>query len=200
MYNDFSTSIYFNQYVILSQKYKIITPIISKNACSSLKLISIQLECLKNKLKFSRLDTSYWHCNNGKIFNLNKYKDFKKVAVIRDPIQRIISAYNTIGRNIDFNLYIKNVIDTFKKYELYNIDRHITSQFIQYDYQNVDLFIPIKKLNKYLNTIDIENIIINKSNFNNLIIPEENRIELLELLKNDYKIYNSILNSNKCFN
>ena len=199
MYIDNLTSRYFNQYVILSQKYKVITPIISKNACSSLKLISTELQKLKNKLEFSNLGVSIWTCSKGKVFDLNKYKDFKKVAVIRDPLQRIISAYNTIGRNIDFNLYIKNVINTFKNNELTNINRHITSQFIQYDYKNIDLFIPIEKLNKYLNTLDIKDIIVNKSTFTNLTIQEQDKMQLLELLKDDYKIYNDILKSNKCF-
>lgn len=58
------------------------------------------------------------------------------------------------------------------------------------------MFIPIEYLDEYLHliNIDIERVNISKSPFK---INDE---RLLNLLDNDFKIYNDILKGNKCFN
>ena len=92
-----------------------------------------------NRRFFSRLEKEYafkglgdfWSDNKRNfIINPKEYKDFKKVAVIRHPVDRIISAYTTIGRNKRFYDYCDDVIDTLKNVEPKYIDRHITSQFL----------------------------------------------------------------------
>ena len=70
--------------------------------------------------------------------------------------------------------------------------------FFFYDYKDIDLFIPIEKLNDYLKSIDIQKLEVNKSNVVRFI-NEETKNKLLEALKEDYKIYNDILKSDKCF-
>lgn len=60
------------------------------------------------------------------------------------------------------------------------------------------MFIPIEKLNDYLKSIDIQKLEVNKSNVVRFI-NEETKNKLLEVLKEDYKIYNDILKSDKCF-
>lgn len=197
MFTDKLTPIYYDLWIILSKEHKVITPIISKNACSSLVLISLKRKDLEKKYAFKGLG-DFWSDNKRDfIINPKEYKDFKKVAVIRDPIDRIISAYTTIGKNKKFYDYLDDVIDTLKNVEPKYIDRHITNQFLFYDYKDVDLFVPIEKLNDYLKSIDIEKLEVNQSNVVHFI-NEETKSKLLEVLKEDYKIYNDILKSDKC--
>lgn len=197
-YIDKTTPIYYDLWTILSKEHKVITPIISKNACSSLVLISLKRNDLEKEYAFKSLG-NFWSDNKRNfIINPKEYKDFKKVAVIRHPVDRIISAYTTIGRNKRFYDYCDDVIDTLKNVEPKYINRHFTSQFLFYDYKDIDLFIPIEKLNDYLKQINIQKLEVNKSNVVRFI-NEETKNKLLEVLKEDYKIYTDILKSDKCF-
>lgn len=58
------------------------------------------------------------------------------------------------------------------------------------------MFIPIEYLDEYLHliNIDIERVNVSKSPF------KINNERLLNLLDNDFKIYNDISKGNKCFN
>lgn len=195
IYNEYNN---YNKYVILSKEKKIITPIISKNACSTLaKLVLLNNNINISLDKYSALNDYYWkqlHKHTISINNLND--EYKIVSVIRDPIDRIISAYNTIGRNISVNDYLNKVIYTFNNYYDYNINRHIASQFIQYDINKTNLFIPINKLDDYLKTIDITIDRINCSKSEITI----DRNKLLPYMYKDYILYNHIINSDKCYN
>lgn len=187
---------YYNKFIVLSEQKKLATPIISKNACSTLfkvGLLEKGIQC--DSIRYENLD-SWWWLLPRLLIKEENLLNYKIVAVIRNPLDRISSAYNTIGNNISKEDYIDNVIHTLENFKEEDIDRHITSQFIQYDLSLIDMFIPIEYLDEYLHliNIDIERVNISKSPF------KINNERLLNLLDNDFKIYNDILKGNKCFN
>lgn len=183
---------------------RMLIPSIPKCACST-------IEMFYNKLNNKKVEhrTKHQHLLPD-AFNFNSYIDIRKqnlddclvCCVIRDPLERIISSYHTFT-NIDahnytlsFDNYIKSVVLTLQSYDIHKQDRHIRSQFWFYDIDRVDLFIHINNLDPFLKTIDhrYNNRRYNVSKSKQKFIYNK---ELHRLLKEDYKIYNYILN-NKC--
>ncbi len=184
---------YYNKFVGISEN--IATPIISKNACSSLFKIALNrtgYECHCDK--YDNL-IKWWGKRKYLLIKEEYLVNYKKVAVIRNPLDRICSAYNTIGNNMPREDYINEVIGTLSNYDTNDINRHIASQFSQYDMNLIDEFIPIEYLDEYLhsNHIRVERVNVSKHTFK---IDNE---RLNELLSEDFKIYNEILNGDKCF-
>lgn len=188
--------VYYNKFVVISKTKKIITPIISKNACSTLFKIALLdatgKECYKNKYDNLCIE---WLQLDSLLVKEEDLVNYKKVAVIRNPLDRICSAYNTIGNGCNKEEFINKVINTLENFTTCDIDRHIASQFAQYDLQLIDEFIPIEYLDEYLYSIGIKTDRINVSRYT----FNTNNKRLIELLNNDFKIYNEILNSDKCF-
>ena len=52
LYIDKTTPVYYDLWITLSKEHKVITPIISKNACSSLVLISLKRDDLEKEYAF----------------------------------------------------------------------------------------------------------------------------------------------------
>lgn len=184
---------YYNKFILISAQKNIVTPIISKNACSTLfriALIKAGRSCVIDK--YDRLG-GLWGFQNSIL--VRDLANCKKVAVVRNPLDRICSAYNTVGYDIPKEDFINKVIYTLENFELRDIDRHITSQFVQYDLSLIDEFIPIEYLDEYLHSIgiDAERVNVSKSS-----IKIDNE-RLIDLLSDDFKIYNEILNGSKCF-
>ena len=186
---------FYNKIIPISEEKKIVTPIISKCACSTLfkiALLSKGKDCVTGK--YESLN-GWWGYLKKMLIDNKHLADYKIVAVVRNPLDRICSAYNTVGNNMPVQDYVKKVIYTLENFEPCHIDRHIASQFEQYNLSMVNKFIPIEYLDKYLHSIgiDIERINVSKSP---LKIDND---RLRELLNNDFRIYNEILNSDKCF-
>lgn len=180
--------------------------LISKCGCSSIFYNSM---CIHNiatdeQQVFEYKHLSAWHnddvCNA--IIKYTKEDNKYYVGVIRDPLERIKSAYYTLTTFFKLEMstqqYVTYLIEALEQDE-YIINRHVLLQFRQYDYKETDLFVHINDLNRYFSSINIENCYINKS------IPSFKKIEfdidtkLLSLLEKDYDIYNDILNSDKLF-
>lgn len=187
---------YYNNFILISENKKAVTPIISKNACSTLVRIAL-LEAGKecNVDKYDRLG-SLWTYRNRLLVKNDDLVNYKKFAVIRNPLDRICSAYNTVGNNLYTEDYVNKVINTLENFNPNDINRHITSQFVQYDLSLIDEFVPIEYLDEYLRSIGIDDV--KKVNVSKSSIKIDNE-RLMELLSNDFKIYNEILNGNKCF-
>lgn len=185
---------------------RMLIPSIPKCACSTIEMFYNKLNNKKVKHR-----TKHQHLLPD-AFNIDSYIDIREqnldnclvCCVIRDPLERIISSYHTFT-NIDahyhrftFNEYIKSVVLTLQNYNEYEQDRHIRSQFWFYDIDKVDLFIPINRLDSFLKTIDhrYNNRRYNVSKYKQKFISNK---ELNSLLKEDYKIYNSIIKKNKLF-
>ena len=84
--------------------------------------------------------------------------------------------------------YIDSVVETLSTLDNIEIDRHIASQFIFYNIDDIDIFVPIEKLNDYLKSIGINPIKINCSKSPIKI----NDARLNNLLKQDFEIYNVV--------
>lgn len=184
-----------NRIIPISEEKKIATPLICKCGCSTLlkiALLSKGLNCETGK--YENLSAWWEHCNDM-LIDKEHLADYKIVAVVRNPLDRIGSAYNTVGNNMPVEDYVEKVIYTLENFEPCHIDRHIVSQFEEYSLSMVDEFVPIEYLDKYLHSIgiDIERINVSKSP---LKINDE---RLKKLLSNDFRIYNEILNGDKCF-
>lgn len=86
--------------------------------------------------------------------------------------------------------YINDVIYSLENRDDY-INRHIYSQFLTYDLDLIQTFVPIERLDDYLKTLGIttERANVTKSPIK---INDEH---LNAVLKIDFEIYNKILNS-----
>lgn len=89
-----------------------------------------------------------------------------------------------------------NSLEKYREGNFDNIDKHIESQFVQYDIEDIDLFEHVNDLDRFFAKHNIAteplNVSREKIKFNNEDI-------LLELLEEDYHIYNNIMNSDKMF-
>ena len=178
IFKDTQTKFYINNYLRFDNN--IVTPIISKCACST-------LAALANNYS---IDDVYKPIIWGGIkrYSINDVKSYTKFAVIRNPLERIESAYNTIGNKMSVSDYIDSVVETLSTLDNIEIDRHIASQFIFYNIDDIDIFVPIEKLNDYLKSIGINPIKINCSKSPIKI----NDARLNNLLKQDFEIYNVV--------
>ena len=186
---------YYNKFIVISEQKKIATPIISKNACSSLfkiALVRVGYECYCDK--YGDI-IKWWGKRDSLLIKEEDLSNYKKVAVVRNPLDRICSAYNTIGNNMPREDYVNEVICALSNYDANDINRHIASQFAQYDTNLIDEFIPIEYLDEYLHLIDIGAERVNVSRHPFKIDNER----LNELLEGDFKMYNEILNGDKCY-
>lgn len=197
---------YYNKFIVLSEKYKIATPIVSKCGCSSLMAVAMENSGMHYYNEDIYDAFRSWGVQGQLDIKSDKYKnivdELKYVAVIRDPIKRVISAYKTIGtKSASPNDFIENVI-----YGLENnadrLDRHILSQFKQYDMSKIDMFVNIDDLDFFLNNIkDNDKIEIKRVNCSvrHIKPTKEQETKLNFLLKEDIETYNSILKSDKIY-
>lgn len=190
---------YANRYLILSKEHKIITPIVSKCGSSTISNLVLNREGYpQDTTQYHRMLTRGWvELQRFTIKDsIANYDSYKRVAIIRDPLNRIESSYTTLGNGQSSEEYLEDVIFALQSYPVHRINRHIASQFVAYDKDKIDLFVPLMLLDKYLNTIDIG--VPDKVNCSKEHI-KFNSPTLNSLLQEDYMIYNEILNSNKCF-
>ena len=143
---------------------------------------------------------------------LVKYEDidrnkYKTVAIFRDPIERIISARNPLIDDYKLNNtkeFFDLVIDQYNLGEG-NMNQHIMPQYLYYNFDDIDIFIELKDLYKWLNSIGLEPLKLNQTPkdlykddpYNN----EETFNKYIPILKklylNDYILIDKIKNSNK---
>lgn len=201
----------YNNYALMNrfvEDKQIAMFIVSKCACTSIFCTSMRLRNIYNVPNINQYEYKHFGLWGTKQLDeqtlsrdLNKNEHYY-VAVFRDPIERLRSAYFTLltyyQKDINYEQYINYLIEAFKQ-ETYYVNRHVLSQFEQYDLEVVDLFVHINDLPKYFQSINIENTHINKSTscFKKIQLPVND--ELKSLLEKDYTIYNDILNSNKLF-
>lgn len=193
---------FYNNFIELSPG--LYTPLISKNACSTL---FYSLIWSKNDIKYKNLQqydtlSGLWYKRQKYIINdISILESQNCFAVIRDPLDRIASAYKTLsytelGMTID--IYVNNVLDAFKLAEDSKyIDRHIASQFIQYNSELINEYVKIEDLSTFLCSKNIEYMTINKSKHQ--IDLSNYKPELLPYLESDYEIYNNIINSKQLY-
>lgn len=204
---------YKNNWYKISDKYAVIS--ISKNACST---VNIQSWCYQNNLDITNYkNAEYKHLvevDLGYIFVKNrqhilkvKPEGIKYVCIIRDPLERIISAYKTKTFNNDNNLLFKdfllNVSKTFNKCKT-NIDQHIQTQNKHFDFEDVDIFVYAHDYERFCNENNINFIKLNqnadKSYQSKIELTNEHISILKDLYKEDYEMIEKIKQSGKLYN
>lgn len=193
----------------------VVALIIPKCACSSLSWIAAKRSGMLNELfgdvgdntfEYHSLNTDENHAWPKLRKNVlrNDAGDAKVVAVYRDPIDRLISAKYTIDKKSTFEEYIKNVIATFKQCDMKDIDEHILPQSYLYDASKVDLFVNIKDLSQFLESIGQQDVFINKTPSSELnsydrSILDKYISEIKEIYACDYNLIDSIPETKKFY-
>lgn len=143
---------------------------------------------------------------HDKYVDIHDYDNRLSVAVLRDPLNRLVSAFKTFNDYISrcrktytIEQFAETVINSYEcEDERYHMDRHITSQFKFHNYDDIDLYVNIEDLNDFFAEVGIETQAVNVSK-NKVEFPEEYRNKIIELLAKDYEIYNKIQNSEKIY-
>lgn len=181
--NTISKFRYLNKFIILNDEYAI--NILPKCGCSTLGYLAF---CQKYPDENFLTDNEssihmYDFCHFGtkespnkkyqaKIFarclvGLEEVKSckYKKVAIFRDPIQRLFSARNPLitwkrlHTNNEFFTFVSNEI----KKPIGLTDQHIIPQSYYYNFDDIDIFIELKDLEKWLVSIGCEPIKLNQT-------------------------------------
>lgn len=192
----------------------LIMPCVSKCASSTIVNVFHKL----NGRTYKTHEAFYYNWN--RFFNFHKYIRENRisidevenrwfVAVIRDPIKKLISAYHTLSYinqyrwNFSPEEYINMINQVYDKYaetNVFYIDRHLNNQFLFYEHDKVDTFVQIEDLDKFFASIGIDDI--KRYNAFHTDLDAElfkKNDKLMKHLEKEYEIYNSILESDKLY-
>lgn len=205
--------IFKNNWYKVSDEFAVVS--ISKNACST---VNVQSWCYQKNLDITNYkDAEYKHLtetNFGHIFHNNrtdyilhkKPKGIKYVCIIRDPLERFISAYKTKtfinDNNLSFNDFLLNVKQTFNECKT-NINQHIQTQNKHFDFEDVDIFVYACDYERFCKENNINFIKLNqnedKSYQDKIILTEEHISIVKELYKEDYDMIEKIKHTGKLY-
>lgn len=218
--NDISLK-YLNKFVILNGEYAV--NIIEKNGCSTLGYLSFCQKFPNEDFLTNGENTihsyDYFHFNaptcpqneyHSKIIercfvDIEKVKEssYKKVAIFRDPMERLLSARNPLmfvhflNSNEDFFTFVSNEI----KKPIGCTDQHIIPQAYYYDFDDIDIFVELKDLEKWLVSIGCEPMKLNQTPQGRYEDATEDIKKWLptfnEYYKDDFELIKKIKNSGK---
>lgn len=204
--------IYKNNRYKVSDEYAVIS--ISKNACST---VNVQSYVYQNKIDINNFkDAEYQHLSatnfyyifqdpNRKYMIKEKDNSLLYVCIIRDPIERLLSAYETKLFIIEnsFDEFLSNVKYTFDNCMSHEINQHIHLQSAHFDFNDVDIFIYISDYEKFCNENNIPVIKLNqnpdKDYQSKIKLTDEHISTIKDLYKEDYEMIEKIKNSGKLF-
>lgn len=172
---------------------------ISKNASSLLYDIVLESNGINTNVSEHGALNGYWYYLKDYVCTTSYVKgrkDAVKAVVVRDPLERIESAYNTIGFGIPVETYVDRCCWSLEHLPHLYIDRHISSQFIQTDFNLANKIIPMEKLDDYLKSIGINNTRRVNCTKDRIKIDDQ---RLNNLLVADYKKYNFYKNCSIVF-
>lgn len=214
-------SYYLNKFVILNNEYAV--NFMSKCGCSTLGYLAYKqkfkdkefLTCNETSIK----DYEYRHFddykNKSNDYHLKiktcclediktcKRNKYKTVAIFRDPIQRLISARNPLmsTNKLETNKEFFEFVDEEIKKPIGLTDQHIIPQAYYYNFNDIDIFIELKFLEKWLISIGCEPIKLNQTPKNRYEDATEDIKKWLptlnEYYKCDYELIDKIKNSDK---
>lgn len=204
---------YRNNWYKVNDEFAVIS--ISKNACST---VNVQSWTYRNKLDINLFKKAeYAHLNDVKLDYIfqkqynrrfiltDKPDNLKYVCIIRDPIQRFISTFNTtkFTRESDFNIFLKDVVKSFKLLSFNRINQHIQPQSAHFNFEDVDVFVYASGYDKFCNEYNIPFIKLNQNpnkNYQNNILLSDDNIEMIKnLYKEDYNMIDKIKQSGKLY-
>lgn len=180
--------------------------VISRNACTSLKNIS-----LREHLGYYPEDIDRTHAIIGNSENLflksleHLPTDSLKFAVYRDPVDRLISVYKHFCidnakrwyfdaldlRGVSFDRFMEFVRFELSKINPLMQDEHIRRQSDYYLPSHIDVLVQLCDLDKYLSYLGIPPLLIRSNNSNAVAPPmvSDNLVlEIKELYWRDYQI------------
>ena len=90
---------------------------------------------------------------------------FKVCAVIRDPVERLISAKSSVQLDeVGMDEYIESIYGFYEKFgSLRRINNHLAYQSIHYNPANIDVFVWMEHLPAFIASLGLENIYANRS-------------------------------------
>lgn len=205
-----------NNWYKVSDKYAVIS--ISKNACST---VNVQSYSYQNKIDINdfknaeykhlcdiNLNYIFQHPNRKYIIN-KKDNSLVYVCIIRDPIERLLSAYKTkrfvkFFIKKSFDKFLANVKYTFNNCLLSEINQHIQLQSAHFDFNDVDIFVYSSDYEKFCNEHNISFIKLNQNpdkNYQTKIELTDEHISIIkDIYKEDYEMIEKIKNSGKLYN
>lgn len=172
---------------------------ISKNASSLLYDIVLESNGVNTNVSEHGALNGYWYYLKDYVYTTSYVKgrkDAVKAVVVRDPLERIESAYNTIGFGMPVEIYVDRCCWSLEHLPHLYIDRHISSQFTQTDFNLANKIVPKEKLDDYLKSIGINNTRRVNCTKERIKINDQ---RLNDLLVADYKKYNFYKNSSIAF-
>lgn len=201
-----------NDWYKVSDKFAVIS--ISKNGCST---VCTQSYTYQNKIDINNFkNAEYKHLlesNFGYIFENRRNYIIKEkdnslvyVCIIRDPIERLLSAYKTKQFVIEnsFDEFLSNVKYTFNNCLLHEIDQHIHLQSAHFDFNDVDVFVYLSDYEKFCNEHNISFIKLNqnpdKKYQTKIELTDEHISIIKDIYKDDYEMIEKIKNSGKLYN
>ena len=209
-------SFFFGNYYCLIEKYNLAFVAIAKNGVTHLKNIAIhskdeywpEKETVHDIIGY-QADEKFLYKITDRNFLDKKYDKLKYFAVWRDPVERLISCYknfileSTVFRNYFhyIGLYENSSFDQFMEFVRFELgkpnplfqDEHIRRQSDYYQIKDVDVIIPIEKLNLFLAEHNIP-LGMKNSNKTTIKFHIENKHyieEIKELYKSDYALIRS---------
>lgn len=202
-----------NNWCKVSDKYAVIS--ISKNGCSTVNVQSyvyqkkIDINNFKNAEHKHLCDIDLPHIfqSQKRRYIINKkVNSLVHVCIIRDPIERLLSAYKTKRFVIEksFDEFLLNVKYTFDNCPMDKINQHIHLQSAHFDFNDVDIFVYLSDYEKFCNEHDISFIKLNQNpdkNYQTKIELTDEHISMIkDIYKEDYEMIEKIKNSGKLYN
>lgn len=121
----------------------------------------------------------------------------KKVALFRDPIERVKSAYRNLFNNFNIVEFTMNVEATLSQLSSDEVEHHINLQCNHYDFDDVDIFVELKDYPKFCEENNIPWIQLNQSNSKNVVMPSWCEDILIKTYAKDYELIKNIKQSGK---
>lgn len=185
----FTEKRYFNKYIRLGDWAGCV---VSKCGCSSLLATAKDLQGDET----APLSCEEWQHLHFAMADISSGK-YKTFAIIRHPLMRIESAYNTLKYiEADEEKWLKLLVREMRETSGKDLNRHVISQFAHYKEEDIDVFVPIELLSDFMrNEMGLacirRNTSTNKPTF---------RLEDFEgLLDEDIATYERIMKSDKIY-
>lgn len=203
--------LFFGNYFCILRKRHSAFVCISKNACTFLKSVAIYNHTgLMPEEEIRIHDTVGYSPYNGYLIPVSSMQDYErlhgpllKFAVWRDPVQRLLSAYAwfILGKNRNryfqwLDLYADSGFDRFLEFVSFelgksvpeNQDEHIRRQCDYYEGKQVDVIVPLERLDTFLACNQLPVLRKqNQSSRRHLSLTDEQRETIRGLYARDYQ-------------
>jgi len=197
---------------IVNHKRKHLFVSTAKSGCTTLKYLTvIDDELVNNKINPQNAHEIIGYKSNDKTListSSKKYPNYTRFAVLRDPVERFISWYSDkVTHPYQPYVFLSGLakdqsIDrclAFLEYELTKsdsewMDEHVRPQSMYFDPDDIDIFVYISDLSKYLRIIGVKRSqrSSNKGKTQNIKLTKEQMSRFKALYASDYKLLETV--------